>query len=288
MWVYISLNLSYSLDLSIPVELKSATTQALTEEIPNSIDVTVKGKGWELLSILISKNIKYTLDISKYRKDSKINTEQFINENLELHQNVTVTKINPDTISISFDKISEKKVPVRNKITVNPKEGYSIVGKPVLNPDSVSIRGSSYILSKIKFVSTEVKTFDNVNSDLTGTIKIKDSLSNIIKIEPSILNFEYNIQLSAEKSFEDVSVEISGVPADKEVLLIPPKVTVSLRGGIETISQISSSDVMVKVEFNKIEIDTLGFLIPEVIVPEDLNILKIDPPKLQYIIKKKL
>src|SRR5829696_5319590 len=108
LWLYINLNLSYSLDLSIPVEVQSAKNQALSEEIPSSIDVTVKGKGWDLLNILISKNLKYFLDISKLKKDSRIITEQFVNERLNLQPNVSVLKIIPDTININFDKVSEK------------------------------------------------------------------------------------------------------------------------------------------------------------------------------------
>lgn len=288
LWLYINLNLSYSLDLMIPVEVQSSKTQALSEEIPGVIDVTVKGKGWDLLSLMISKNLKYSLDISKYRKDTRIITEQFVNERLNLQPNVSVVKINPDTISISFDKISEKSVPVRNNIIVNPKEGYSIVGKPVINPDSVKIQGSSYLINKVKFIPTERRVFNNVNSDLTGVINLKDTLSSILKIEPSQINFSYNVQLSAEKNFEGVEVSILNVPEDKEVLLIPPKVSLSVRGGVEQLSQISISDISVKVEFSSIENDTLGYIIPDIKIPDETSLLNTDPQKLQYIIKKKL
>lgn len=280
--------MSYSVDLSIPVEIKTSSSQALTDELPNSIDVTVKGKGWELISIFISKNTKYTLDITKYKKDAKILTGNFVNERINLHPNVSVLKIIPDTINISFDKISEKIIPVRNMINVNPKEGYGIAGKPVLEPDSVRVKGSSYILNKIKSVSTEELVFNDVNSDVSGKVRILDTLPNIISIYPKVLDFSYSIQLTAEKNLEDLTVEVSGVPDDKEVLLIPPKVNLSIRGGIDYVSGLTPSDITVKVEFNKIEIDTLGFLKPEVIIPEGLTLLSLTPEKLQYIIKKKL
>ncbi|MBV6479420.1 MAG: hypothetical protein HGGPFJEG_02193 [Ignavibacteria bacterium] len=280
--------MSYSVDLSIPVEIKTSSTQALTDELPSSIDVTVRGKGWELIGMLISKNTKYTLDISKYKKDSKILTENFVSDKINLNPNVSVLNITPDTINISFDKISEKLVPVRNRITVKPKDGYGIAGKPVLKPDSVKVRGSSYILNKIKFISTEDLVFNDVNSELSGKVRIMDTLSNIISIEPKILDFSYSVQLTAEKYFEDVTVEVSGLPEDKEVLLLPPKVNLSIRGGINFITGLTQADINVKVEFNKIEIDTLGFLKPEVSVPEGLEVLSMNPEKLQYIIKKKL
>ncbi|MBK8550631.1 MAG: hypothetical protein IPL53_06040 [Ignavibacteria bacterium] len=77
------------------------------------------------------------------------------------------------------------------------------------------------------------------------------------------------------------------VPLDKEVLLIPPKVNVSLRGGVEKLAQISSNDIKVNIEFGRIESDTLGFVIPEYIIPEETTLLKTEPQKLQYIIKNK-
>ncbi len=287
LWLYINLNLSYSLDISIPVQVQSSKSQALSEEIPGSIDVTVKGKGWDLINIMISKDLKYNLDISKLKKDSRIITEQFINERLNLNPNVAILKINPDTININFDKIYEKLVPVRNNIIVNLKDDYSIVGKPLLNPDSVMIQGASYLVNKIKFFPTEAKVFNNVNSNISGTINLKDTLTNLLKAEPKQISFSYNIQLSAEKNFDDITVNVLNVPDDKEVLLVPPKVNISIRGGVEQLTQLSTQDIIVNVEFEKIESDTLGFIIPEVKIPGETNLLKTEPRKLQYIIKKK-
>lgn len=288
LWFYIELNLSYSLDISVPVEVQSSKSQALSEEIPNSIDVRVKGKGWDLLNLLISKNLKYNLDISKLKKDSRIITSQFITERLNLQPNVSILEINPDTININFDKVSSKLIPVKNNIVVNLKDGYKIVGEPVLNPDSIEVQGASFLINKIRAIPTEVKIFNNVNSNIEGVANIKDTLSNLISVSAKQISFRYNVQLSAEKNYEDVDVNVLNVPDGKEVLLIPPKLSISLRGGVDQLSQINQSDIKVNIEFGKIESDTLGFVIPEVKTPDDVNILKIDPPKLQYIIKNKL
>ncbi|MEO6696035.1 MAG: CdaR family protein [Ignavibacteria bacterium] len=288
LWLYINLSLSYSMDLLIPLDIQSTKSQALSEEIPSAIDVTVKGKGWDLLNIMISKDLRYSIDISKMKKDSRIITEQFVNERLNLQTNVSVMKITPDTININFDKVSEKFVPVKNNIIVNLKDGYSIVGEPILTPDSLRIHGSSALINKIRFIPTETKIFNNINSNLSGVVNIKDTLGNITKVEPKQINYTYNIQLSAEKSFEEVEVQVTNVPEDKEVLLIPPKVNLYLRGGVDQLSQITLSDLNVNVEFAEIESDTLGYIIPEVDIPNATSLLKVEPQKLQYIIKKKL
>ena len=288
LWLYVSLSLSYSLDLSIPLEIKTGKSQAITEDIPSNIDLTVKGKGWDLLSVLISKDLKYSLDLSKMKRDSRISTEQFISERLNLKPELALVSISPDTINIEFDKILEKTVPVRNNIKVNLKDGYGIVGKPKLIPDSVTISGSANIVSKIKFIPTEFRLFENVNSSISGTIALKDTLSNMLKSDVKFVDFEYSIQLSAEKNVDEVTVEILGVPDDKEVLLIPPKVSVSVRGGVDQLARITTSEISASVDFETIESDTLGFVVPEIEIPDETNLLKTEPQKLQYIIKKKL
>ncbi|MEP7145422.1 MAG: CdaR family protein [bacterium] len=287
LWLYINLNLSYSLTVLVPVDIQSGKSQALLEEIPGFIDVKVKGKGWDLLNLLISKDLKYNLDISKLKRDTRIVTGEYIKESMNLLPNVSILEINPDTINIKFDKVFEKLVPVRNNIKVNLKEGYEILGTPVLSPDSVKIQGASYIVNKLMYIPTDSKIINNVNSDISGVVNIKDTLQNLIKINQQRVNFSYKIQLSAEKSFEEVFVSVMHVPDDKEVLLIPPKISVSLRGGVEQLTQINSSDIKVEIEFGKIESDTLGYIVPEIIIPDETNLLKSEPQKLQYIIKNK-
>ncbi len=288
LWVYISLNQSYSIDLSVPLEVKTGKSQAVTEDIPSSIDVTIKGRGWELLSALISKDLKYTLDLSKVKRDSRIATEQLIRDRINLKPNLTIESISPDTINVEFDRILEKIVPVKSNIRVNLKEGYAIVGSPKLTPDSVKISGAASIVSRVKNIPTESRSFDEANTTLSGTIALKDTLPNSLKYDVKFVDFRYNIQLSAEKTLDEISVNVKAVPEDKEVLLVPPKISVSIRGGVDQLAKVTISDITARIDFDAIESDTLGFVVPEIVIPDDTHLLKSEPQKLQYIIKKKL
>ncbi len=288
LWLYIKLNMSYSVDISIPIEVHTLKSQALSEEIPQSIDVKINGKGWELIDIMLSKNLKYNLDVSKLKKDSKIITQQFVNERLNLQPNISILGIDPDTIDINFDKVTEKVVPIRSNIVLQLRDGYGIVGKADLSPDSVTVRGSSYVVNKIKYIPTEKKVFANVNSNIEGVLNLKDTLQNLISLNVKQVRFSFEVQLSAEKNFDDVEVKVLNVPENKEVLLIPPRVNISLRGGVDQLSKLEASSVEAEVEFGKIENDTLGFILPEIRIPDDLSLLGIEPSKLQYIVKNKL
>jgi YbbR domain-containing protein len=287
LWLYINLNLVYNISVSIPLDIKLSKTQALANDLPGSVDVSLKGKGWDLLGLVLSKSIILNLDLTNYKKDTKINISQSINELLNLSTNVVIVSVNPDAIDINFDNFTSKMVKIKNMVNVVPKDGYLIINSPKIVPDSVKVSGAISIIGKIKFLPTEIMNVENVNSGFTRTIKIFDTLNNIIKIEPKTVTITYNIELSAEKNIEDVNVIISNVPQDKEVLLIPPKLKLYLRGGVEQLAKINPEEIFAGIEYKQIENDSLGFVSPKISLPVDVTVIKYEPQKFQYIIKKK-
>ncbi len=287
LWLSVSLNFLYNINFTIPLNIKLRENQALAEELPNDIEIVLRGRGWDLLGIWFSKDINYFLDLSSTRKNIKLSILQTVGEKINLPTDVSIVGAYPDTLSIDFDNISTKYIKIRNNISVNLKEGYEIVGTPKITPDSVKLTGAYSVLSKIKYISTERKTFKNINSDLSVDIPLSDSLGNLIKIEPKVVKVFYKIELAAEKKFDDLSVTINHVPADKEVLLIPPNLTISLRGGVDLLTKVTPGDFKITIDYDLIEKDTLGSVTPEIEVPDYLTVINYSPQKFQYIIKRK-
>lgn len=286
-WMYINLNLIYSVSIAIPLDIKLSKVQAIANELPNNVDVTVRGKGWDLIGLVLSKNLSLNIDLTNYKKDTKINIVQSVNEYLNLSSNISIISVNPDFVEINFDNIITKMVKVRNMVNVIPKDGYIIIGSPKITPDSVKLTGAISVIGKIKSIPTEQVLINNVNSGFTRTINIIDTLSNIVKIEPKTITIAYNIELSAEKKYEDINVLVSNVPSDKEVLLVPPKLTIFLRGGVQQLANINPDEIFAGIEFKQIENDSLGYVSPKITLPVDVTVIKYEPQRFQYIIKKK-
>lgn len=287
LWLYINLNLVYNISIAIPLDINLSKTQALANDLPGFADVSVKGKGWDLMLLILSKNLSLNIDLTNYKKDTKINIAQATNDLLSKSSNVVVLSVNPDNIEINFDNIVSKIIKVKNLVNVNPKDGYLVIGSPKITPDSVKVSGAMSIIGKIKFLPTESMNINNVNSGFTKTVKIIDTLINIIKIEPKTVTVSYNIELSAEKNFEDLNVVVSNVPQDKEVLLVPPKLKLYLRGGVDQLAKINPDEIYAGIEYRQIDSDSLGFVSPKIVLPADVIVVKYEPQKFQYIIKKK-
>ena len=285
LWLYINLNLYYNIVQPVPLELKLSKSQALGNDLPSVINVTLKGKGWELLGALLSGNITYKLDLSDYKKDAKINLAQNIHDILELPSGVTILSVHPEVLDVNFDNVTSKYVKIKNNLQVYPKDGYFMIDEPKITPDSIKITGAISVIGKIKSLQTESVIIKNANSNFTKYVRILDTLPNIVKIEPKSVTISYNIELSAEKSFEDLDVNIYNVPKDTIVLIVPPKITVFLRGGVNQLAKLNPEDIKVGVEFKQIEKDSSGFIVPNISKPDEITIIKFQPEKFQYIIK---
>jgi YbbR domain-containing protein len=287
LWVYLSLNLVYTVNLSVPIKVQLLKSQALSEELPSDMEVTLRGRGWDLLNMLISKDVAYNLDLTGIKRNTRIIAGSTISERINIPFNVTVLSTNPDTLAITFDNVAEKYIKVRNNVTAQLKDDYQLIGAPKVFPDSVKVRGASSVLSKLRFIPTEYEVIKNVNSSFSRTIQLKDTLGNLIQVEPQAVEVRFDVQLAAEKTFDDLHVEIVGLPPDKEVLLVPPKLSLSLKGGVENLSKLTPGEIRVYIDYSKIENDTLGFIVPQVNLPFEATIVSLSPDKFEYIIKKR-
>lgn len=286
-WIYINLNQSFSIDITVPLKVKLSGRQALSYDLPSQVEMNIKGKGWDLLTIMLAKNISYNLDLTGYKKDIKLSTLQAVKELLSIPPEVSVMYVYPDTLDIKFDNIQEKTVKVKNNINVIPKEGFIIIGTPKLTPDSVKIIGAASVIAKIKTIGTEYKTFSDVNSSFSKTISVLDTLTNLLNVEPTSISISYQIELAAEKDFEDYTIQIKNVPEDKEVLIIPPKVTFSVRSGVDQLAKLNEESIRVFIEYNSLEKDSSGIVTPTIELPGNINLLNINPNQFKYIIKSK-
>jgi len=286
-WAYVNLNLTYTIELSIPLQIKSGKSQGISNEIPNNLDVVFKGKGWGLMKILISKNLVYYLDLTAFKKDTKIDLMQSVSEIINLPSDVYVQSINPNFVDVSFDNTISRMIKVKNNTSVQTKDGYTVIGGVKISPDSVRVSGASSIVLKIKFVQTENIVFKDVNTNISKDVKLIDSLGNQVKIDPTVVNVSYKLELSAEKTFDDIDVNVYGVPIDKDVLIIPPKISISLRGGVEELSKLTQKDIKIGINFKQIESDEQGEVEPTIELSDIFTLIKVEPQRFQYIIKKK-
>jgi len=288
LWVSLNLNQQYEIEKNIPVKIDVNKPYAVSGNIPLNVEVKFRGIGWSLIRLFTSFNLVLNYNINAKRNENIIIiTKDYITNNFAFAENLTITHVFPETLYVKTDKYEEKYLKLQPRVNIDCKEGYQVVGKTILEPDSIKVGGSVELLNSLKYLPTKDEHFNNINSNITKIISVSDTLSNIIWHSQNEVKLSVNVELSAEKELNGIEIIIQGVPEDKEVLLIPQAVNIRLRGGVNQLAGVDNTNVKAVLNFNAIMSDLTGSVVPVLILPDGCTASRVLPEKIQYIIKKK-
>ncbi len=285
LWVSISLSNDFYATFEFPVKLidfpDGYTTGSLSQQ---KISVKIKGKGWKLIGVELSSNDNYVIPVGKKYGKRSINLYNFLAENQWLTSDNEVINISPDTLSFFVEKISYKKLPIKPELNLNFKGGYGLASKIIVNPESVVVYGPTSYLNSLDYISTETIDYENLNSKKTGIIPLKSIYG--MKYEHKNVSVTLDIQKIVDKNIDNILVKVIDVPKDRNVLLLPNRIGIGVRGGIDVLGKLDTSQVNAFVSYREVVLDTLGSVEPHIELPENIDLLFTKPERLRYIIKK--
>jgi hypothetical protein len=97
-----------------------------------------------------------------------------------------------------------------------------------------------------------------------------------------------NVQPFAEKTFPGIRIAATGVPQGKEVIFIPSRIDLIVRGGIEQLARVGVTDFQATVDYHNLVEDSAGTVVPGITAPPDVKVISKKPERFQFIIRKRL
>ena len=268
-----------------PTGLKS--NEVIISEVPKSINVTISGRGFELLKYYIEKPV-IEVDFSQLRKN---NTQYVWSESEQLDKiinhfdsKIVVKSINPDTVVFPFDSQFIKKVPVM--VIVNPTfaVGFDLIDDFRSSPDSITVTGPESMLKIINSVSTKKIELNEINSavDFPVELNISPSLSQLNFSHQSV-SVVANVGKFTE-GMVNVPVTIVNVPEDLIINFFPKEIPVVFYSSIEAYANINEADFIVECDFNLLTADN-NYLNPVLVKqPLDVKTAQLKITQLEFII----
>jgi hypothetical protein len=299
LFLFLSFLISLLVKLSNPhtltIKFQLSPTQLESNELiilnkPKSVDITLNGRGFELLKYYIKKPI-IEVDFSLLRKNNCkyfwLKSDQIDRINDHFDSKILVKSITPDSLIFPFDSQFIKKVPVNILVESTFAVGFDLIDEFKSYPDSVFITGPKSTLDTITDISTNQIKLNDINSTikLLVDLKIPSNLSPLRFSHQSV-----SIVGRVDKFTEglvNVPVNIVNIPDSLNINFFPKEVSVSFYSSLKAFSEISKTDFKVECDFNLINNDN-NFLYP-ILVKKPLSIktaeLKIN--KLEFVITSK-
>ena len=286
LWVSITLSNDYSTNLQLPIKFINLPEGYVTaSHSSEKINIKVRGKGWNLLTAKIAAQNDYYVDAGKELKKKQIfDLRSFAAENTWLTSKLQILEITPDTISFSFEKISYAKLKIVPHLQLDFKTGYSLATDVTVIPESIIVSGPIQKVNAMVDVPTELLKISSLSEKTEKIVELKNIPG--LNYEVQTASVILNVQRTVEQSFDEINVRVLDIPRDRDVVLLPNKINISLRGGIDVLGKLDKTKISATVDYREVVLDSIGSVTPRLTLPDNTKLVYIKPEKLKYVIKK--
>lgn len=286
-WVFVAMSKRYVATQLIPISIKmERAVLAISSPLPKQVEVKVAGEGWKILALYLS-HPEWSIDLASELQRSTLTLETVPNAAQYIKpfpDGLTVLDVQPPVLTAQLEKKVTKTVPLRLSPAVTPASGYVIVDYR-LTPDSATISGARRLVEPLEFLEVLPQ-----GSDLKGNFSVRavvsDSLSPYLTVSPSSVLLTGTADKLVQVDFADVPVQLIQTSPEASVTLIPNKVKLTIGGAVSDLESLRAEQLRVLVRYDDVLSDTTGAVQPTVILPERLKLLRQQPERLQYILRR--
>jgi len=274
----------YYYELKLPVTIISSKAKnKISDFIVSMVVLKVKGEGWKLLSLIYYSNKEYTINIDKDTNNIAFDLyDYFVNGDI-FNTKIQILDVYPRTIRIRMEDIVEKKVVVVPDYFIQCEEGYGLIGTPVVSPDSIVIKGPASKVKKIYSIKTQLLSNTNVKDTFTQQVQLNFPKGITSDINEVIVAF--NIQQYVDYELKNIQIKVKNSTKYFQVTLIPNAVDVKIRGGIKEITSYKDK-ISAYINIEDIINDTTDYIIPNISLPSNIEVIEIKPAKVKYLLRK--
>lgn len=289
LWLSVNMSYDYQVVVSIPLVVENLPLNtAIATPFPKSVQVRLRGSGWHSAALMLSADPRCIIDAGALGSHKRSFALSDVLDRVTMPIGIQPVDMKPESVYFSFDSYAQKRVPVLLNAATEFRSGYGQVGETVITPDSVTIGGAVSLLATIRGWPTTRTAITDLKSPVDVELPLADSASNYLRLSPPAVHVKIDVQQFAEKTMAGLPVETRDVPQNKEVILIPPRIDLIVRGGVEQLSTLGNDRFSVSVEYGSIVNDSTGYTDPIVVSPKGVQLVMKKPERMQFIIRKKL
>lgn len=155
---------------------------------------------------------------------------------------VTPVAIHPSRVEVGFDRRVSRRVPVAPRLDLSAADGFAVVGRVRLQPESVTVRGAESVVTTIDSLPTESVSMGDLDRAVTRELRVRPpSGATGVTVEPGTILATVSVDSLVEAGLT-VPLELRG-PAAGGAHASIDSIAVALRGARPTVRSLDPSAV---------------------------------------------
>jgi YbbR domain-containing protein len=292
LWFLDALSKDYSTTLSYPVKYVNPPKNLfLANTPPSKLDLRVRAHGFTLLRHKLALSFSpLLLDLTTISQsiDSTATIVQVTAENLirrigsQISNEISISDVSPRSISLQFDSLQTKLVPVLPEVNLNFRPQFNISGEVTVAPDSVLLSGPAGLVDTIQVLYTEPRTFNDLETSIVQSVRIYNPRRT--SLSPERVTLHVPVEKFTEKKIT-LPVQVINLPEKIQIKLFPPQVSVSFMVGLSNYDNVTANDFSAVVDFSQAapERETLEVQVES--KTSYIQSIKASPASVEYLIE---
>lgn len=259
----------------VPIEYQNLPDYLEIVNNPRKIiELTLKGPS-AFLKKLSPQDLKVSLDLSHAQPGDKTFFSSELNIDVPL--GISVSKINPSFIKITFDITARKEIPIKPTFSGKLEYGYKLTSVS-LEPNHILVEGAQKILNKLTYIHTDPINLEGLKENAIFNVSISGDMPNVRLLESPEITVHLKIEeIYAEKIIKRLAVELN----NKNIKYYSPHyVSLSLKAPIRIIENLDLNAIRAIIETEGLHPGKhqipIKILIPENL-KDSLQIVSIEP-----------
>ncbi len=289
-WLLQRLNDTFEMEFNVPISLVGIPRGVtLTTPLPESVHVTLRDRGTQLINYMRHHMQPITLEFSLYDNGGATGCGYVpISDvqhalNTQILTSTVIQRITPDTLEFYYNRGLHRRLPVRLMGSVETTESYYLHGV-TFSPDSVVVYAPALVLDTMTYAFTDEIHVSGIENDFVESIHLRPMRG--VKYDPEKIHMTAHVDYYTEKT---ITIPIVGVnfPADKVLRTFPSQVDVTFRIGAMDYNKVTEKDFVLTVSYEDL-INHTGARYPLELksLPEGVASPRLSPSEFEYLIEQ--
>jgi len=253
----------------------------------DTVEFTITGDGWQMLfSRINDSNKPINVDLQSLDKENYVVLSSQLKQMNDKEANHEIVAINPDTLYFDFSNRMVKTVPVRLVTNLNYQKQFNQSNNAIIRPAFVTITGPSNRIDKITEWDTDSLTVNNVNETIRTKINLLPVAEGNMSMYPKTVDVVFPVDEFTEKTLQ-IPVKLVNNNDYYNVKMFPQKVSVTFITSLKRYAETDENFFEAEADLNLWKLQGYSTLPVKLTrVPPFCKIVNIDPPNIDFIIKK--
>lgn len=172
-------------------------------EAPDEVMTTFQGRRGDFFAFALRGNRPVIRKEIRQVRDSVMRVALSPGEvTYDPQLDIRAVAVRPSEVRLAFEPVTGAQVPVTIDLQASAAEGFTVVGSPLVRPESVTVRGARSQVASLSHVETEPIEFDQVETTVTRQVPVRvpQDLATVA-VEPEQVLVTLEVDTLVERSF---------------------------------------------------------------------------------------